>query len=139
MSRWQEQIEPWLQRHRTWLGRAILMVGVALVAGQLLPGFIASRQEVKFDFGDDRRPVNQLTFTWTREDGDPIQGGATLTLAASHPSSPLSHTLQVPNGRYRFELRVERTDAQGRPTHVDYVRRVALEGQPTTLLLHDRR
>ena len=137
MSRWQTRIAPWLQRNRTWLSRAVLMVGVALVAAQLLPGLIASRQVVMFDFGHDRRRVKQLTFTWTREGGDPIQGGATLTPPLHH-LEPLSHSFRVPDGLYRFELTVERTDAQGRSTNVDYVRRVALEGHPTTLLLHDR-
>ena len=135
MNRWLGQLRPWLSRNRSWLGRASLVIGAALVAAQLLPALTANHQVIRFDFGQQSHPVTQVAFTWTQEGDDPLHGGATLTPLADD-SEPLSHAFRVPDGLYRFDLQVERTDAQGHRTQTNYVRRVALDGNPTTLLLH---
>jgi len=96
-------------------------------------------QELAFKLANG--PAEQLEVSWTPDSENEPQGGFSMKLAPKS-SRILRHTAELANGPYRFDIVVTRVQVSGEPVAAQadppttsYVRRVTLEGVPTTIHL----
>ncbi|MDX2054087.1 MAG: hypothetical protein SFV15_16935 [Polyangiaceae bacterium] len=134
--------KPWW---RSLVGRASLLGGVLALVTLIGPR-MPHEQELAFNLG--KAEAQQLEVSWTPESEVEAQGGFSLNLAAK-PSRIVRHTAELPNGSYRFDIVVTpspiapaveaKQASNSSPTPsastTTYVRRVTLEGGPTTIHL----
>lgn len=123
---------------RPWAGRATLLGGTLGFIVLVSPK-VPREQELAFRLGQSS--AEELMVSWTPDAEIEPQGGFSLNLGARGPAT-VRHIVSLPNGQYRFDIAVTRayTAAAAAPltspqrtTH--YVRRVTLDGDPTTIHL----
>lgn len=130
---------------RVRLARALVIGGVALAAGRLLPA-LPQEQQLTF-LAPEGRDIVELDLVW-RTPGDTAAVGGTQ-LRPGAPAPRVSHRIKVPNGQYELEItaRLKPTctnppcgsDSERTETHTLLLERtVDLQGDTAQLRLTER-
>jgi hypothetical protein len=123
---------PWRRR----AARLVVIVGIALVASQLL-GSGPSEQSLMFRLGQERASVRRIDASWTPVGEREPAGGVTLRFPDGAPEL-VRHRVSLPNGRYELAIEVTRAGFAGGSGQTTSSRRVTLEGAETLIPLDSR-
>ncbi len=120
---------------RTWLGRAVLVIGLIALATWLGPHW-PREQQLVFRLGPSHDNVTRLEASWVRQGDEEVQGGFTMNFPDPPPET-VRHTLSLPNGEYTVTVELTRKRSGDTRTKTTWARRVTLGGKETTLPLGD--
>lgn len=121
---------------RAWAAR-VLLVGMALLAWQLVPALPRDQDVALVLKKDDSIRVRRIDVSWKQSNDDEVLGVVTLNFPNGAP--PVVHeTMSLPNGQYLLTVRIEAVTADSKEKRVTtQTRNVTLEGGSIRVFLKD--
>lgn len=87
----------------------LVVVGALGAAALILPRIPRDRQ-IEFQI-DDPANIVAIDLAWSRDDGEPVQGGSWRFTAGQAPRK-LRTSVHLPSGRYAVDVTIQRTEGR---------------------------